>query len=236
MAMTDTPHPQLALHLSRKPNTDFASFYVGHNQQLVERLQQVSRGDLSGWLYLWGAEQSGKSHLLQAACQQAEDQGLSVFYLAGAEARTLSPGLLDNLAAFQVLAIDDIHLLTTDPAWAEALFHLYNKLKDLGSVLLVSSVSPPRQLPVGLADLASRLMAMEVYQVVPMDDADKAGALALMAQQRGFLLSDEVIAYILSRSDRTFRVLEGVVDRLDHQSLQEKRVITIPFVKKVMSW
>ena len=115
-------------------------------------------------------------------------------------------------------------------------FHLYNKLEDLGSILLVSSVSPPSQRPAGLAGLAPQLMAMEVYQVVPMDDADKAGALALMAQQRGFLLSDEVIAYILSRSDRTLRVLEGVVDRLDHQSLQEKRVITIPFVKKVMSW
>lgn len=234
--MTDTSYPQLALRLSRKPNTDFASFYVGQNEQLVGRLEQVARGDFAGWLYVWGAEQSGKSHLLQAASQQAEDHGLSVFYLAGAEARTMSPQLLENLAAFQLLAIDDIHLLITDPAWEEALFHLYNKLKDLGSVLLVSSEAPPRQLPVRLADLASRLMAMEIYQVLPLDDQDKAGALALMAQQRGFLLSEEVIAYILSRSDRTLRVLEAVVDRLDHQSLQEKRVITIPFVKKVMSW
>jgi len=234
--MTDTSYPQLALRLSRKPNTDFASFYVGQNEQLVGRLKQVARGDFAGWLYLWGSEQSGKSHLLQAASQQAEDHGFSVFYLSGAEARTMSPQLLENLAAFQLLAIDDIHLLITDPAWEEALFHLYNKLKDLGSILLVSSELSPRQLPVQLADLASRLMAMEIYQVLPMDDRDKAGALALMAQQRGFLLSEEVISYILSRSDRTLRVLEAVVERLDHHSLQEKRVITIPFVKKVMSW
>lgn len=234
--MSDLQHPQLALRLSRKPNTDFASYYVGQNAQLVGRLHQVADNSIPGWLYLWGAEQSGKSHLMQAASQRAEDQGYSAFYLAGAEALAGSPLLLENLTAFQLLAIDDIHLLLADPEWEEALFHLYNKFKDLGSTLLVSADAAPRQLGVTLPDLASRMMAMEVYQVVPMDDRDKAGALRLMAHQRGFSLSDEVVAYILARSDRGLGALQAVVERLDHQSLQEKRVITIPFVKKVMSW
>ena len=149
----DSLHPQLALHLSRKPNTDFASFYVGDNQQLVGRLQQVAQGDLVGWLFLWGRSETGKSHLLQAAAQKAEDSGFSAFYLAGAEAKALSPRLLENLASFQLLAIDDIHLLLQDPGWEEALFHLYNKLKDLGSALLVSSNAPPRQLPITMMAL-----------------------------------------------------------------------------------
>ncbi len=234
--MTDDTHPQLALRLSPRPKADFTGFYTGQNDQVVGRLKQVAAGDLVGWLYLWGGTQCGKSHLLQAASQLAEDNGFSVFYLAGSEARSMSPELLENLSSFQMLAIDDIHLLLQDPAWEEAIFHLYNKLKDLGSALLVSADAPPRQLGVTLKDLASRLMAMEVYQVVAMDDQDKAGLLELMARQRGFMLSEEVVAYILSRADRTVGALQAVVERLDHQSLQEKRVITIPFVKKVMSW
>ncbi|MCP5014020.1 MAG: DnaA regulatory inactivator Hda [Ketobacter sp.] len=234
--MHETSHPQLALKLSRKPNTDFASFYTGQNTQLVGRLHQVANGSFPGWLYLWGAEQSGKSHLMQAASQLAEDEGFRAFYLSGEQARAGSPLLLENLSSFQLLAIDDIHLLLADPEWEEALFHLYNKIKDLGSTLLVSADASPRQLGVHLPDLASRLMAMEVYQVVAMDDQDKAGVLQLMARQRGFTLSDEVVAFILSRSDRQLSALQAVIERLDHQSLQEKRVITIPFVKKVMSW
>lgn len=234
--MSDGSHPQLALRLSRKPNTDFASFYIGDNVQLVGRLHQVADGSIPGWLYLWGPRQCGKSHLMQAASQLAEDKGFSAFYLSAAEARSGSPLLLENLSSFQLLAIDDIHLLLSDPEWEEAIFHLYNKIKDLGSILLVSADAAPRQLGVSLPDLASRLMAMEVYQVVAMGDEDKAGALRLMAHQRGFSLSDEVVAFILTRSDRQLSALQVVIERLDHQSLQEKRIITIPFVKKVMSW
>ncbi|WP_290576291.1 DnaA regulatory inactivator Hda [Ketobacter sp.] len=234
--MAEPFHPQLALRFYRRPNTDFASYYSGQNQQLVERLQQVSTGALGGWVYLWGSHESGKSHLLQAAAQRAEDSGYSAFYLAGEQATSLSPQLLENLSSFQLLAIDDLHLLVAQPGWAEALFHLYNRLKDLGAALLVSADAPPRQLSVPLQDLQSRLMAMEVYQVLGLDDEDKAGLLELMARQRNFSLSEDVIAYILSRSDRTLGALQAVVERLDLQSLQEKRVITIPFVKKVMSW
>lgn len=234
--MIDSSHPQLALRLSRKPNTDFPSFYAGSNRQLVLRLQQVSRGDSPQWVYFWGAPESGRSHLCQAVAQLAEDSGLGVFYLSGEEARSASPLLLENLTDFQLVVIDDIQLLLKDRGWEEALFHLYNKLRELGAVLVVSADAPPRQLVSSLPDLASRLMAMEVYQVAVLDDVEKEALIRLMARQRGFLLSEEVSAFILNRSDRTLGALQAVVERLDHQSLQEKRMITIPFVKKVMSW
>jgi DnaA family protein len=237
--MVESSHPQLALRLSRKPNMDFNSFYPLGNELLVNRLQQVeplADASSSGWVYIWGPEQSGKSHLLQAAAQLLEDSNITVFYLAGAEARATSPLLLENLATFQVVVIDDIHLLLGDSAWEEALFHFYNKMKDLGSILLVSADAAPRRLSSTLADLVSRLMAMEVYQVQPLDDEKKTNTLRLMAQQRGFSLSDDVITYILSRSNRQLTALQEVVERLDHRSLQEKRVITVPFVKKVMGW
>lgn len=235
--MTDSSHPQLALRLSRKPNSDFASFLAGNNRQLLDRLRQVcASGDPGHWVFIWGAPQSGRSHLLQASAQLAEDSGFSAFYLSGQEARATSPLLLENLASFQMVAIDDIQLLLGERDWEEALFHLYNRLKDSGAVLLVSADGAPRQLQAALADLQSRLSAMEVYQVAALDDGDKVALLQLMARQRGFLLSDEVISFILTRSDRTLGALQAVVERLDHQSLQEKRVITIPFVKKVMGW
>jgi len=77
---------------------------------------------------------------------------------------------------------------------------------------------------------------MEIYQLTALDDAGRADALESMARQRGFSVSEDVATYILNRSGRDLNSLKAVIERLDLQSLQEKRLITIPFVKKVMGW
>ena len=45
-----------------------------------------------------------------------------------------------------------------------------------------------------------------------------------------------VAQYIFNRCTRDFSSLFHVLDKLDKQSLQQKRKLTIPFVKEVMSW
>ena len=77
---------------------------------------------------------------------------------------------------------------------------------------------------------------MEVYHLQPLNDTEKARALRWLARQRGFHLSEELVAFIMARSDRTMAALKQVIERLDELSLQQKRVVTIPFVKKVMGW
>ncbi|MAR91274.1 MAG: DnaA regulatory inactivator Hda [Pseudomonadota bacterium] len=234
--MVEDGFAQLTLSLAQRPAMEFDSFFAGANVQLVSRLQALARGEVHPWLYLWGPEQSGRSHLLQALTQLAQEHEQRAFYLAAAEARALSPALTENLHDFQLLVIDDIQWLMEAPDWAESLFHLYNKFKDMGGVLVVSATAPPGRLQTGLLDLRSRLQAMEVYHLQPLNDTEKARALRWLARQRGFHLSEELVAFIMARSDRTMAALKQVIERLDELSLQQKRVVTIPFVKKVMGW
>lgn len=232
--MNNEGHPQLALRLVCKPHSDFASFVQRGNEQIVHRLRFSVANPNSSWIYLWGNAGSGKSHLLQAACQEAEMRKLKSFYLAPAELAEWPIRIFDDLEAFDVVAIDDLQMLSGNAAAEEALFHLYNRLRDQGKLLLVAASDGPRHLALELPDLSSRLSAMEVYQVSALDDAGRMEALILWAQHRGFRLSQEVASFILRRSDRTLPALLQIIENLDQQSLREKRLITLPFVKKVL--
>lgn len=234
--MTDVALVQLTLPLSGVPDPDFASFYPKGNEQLLYRLQQLGRGDERGLFYLWGSRSAGKSHLLQALCLQAQQQAIGCLYLAGRELLRLQADVLAEMQDWDLLCIDDVDHLLGGANWEEALFHLYNRQRDAGASLVVTASLPPRQLPPLLADLESRFMAMECYQVHSLTDDDKCHVLCQAARQRGFALNDEVAAFILQRSSRDMLSLQQVLQRLDQQSLSQQRLITLPFVKQVMGW
>lgn len=234
--MTEGLHPQLTLKLTGVPDFDFESFHPAGNGQLLHRLQQVASGRDRAWLFLCGGSGSGKSHLLQATCLAAQQAGRACLFLAGRELLPLRPAVLQELQGLELLCIDDLDALLGQRDWEEALFHLYNRLRDAGAGLVVAATQPPRRLETGLEDLRSRLAALELYAVQPLGDEDKRTLLQRAAQSRGFALPDEVAGYILQRSSRDMLSLQKVLNRLDQQSLTEQRLITLPFVRKVMGW
>lgn len=234
--MSDAAQLQLTLPLSGVPDPDFASFFPKGNEQLLHRLQALGSGGERGLFYVWGTASAGKSHLLQALCLQAQGRGISCLYLAGRELLKLHADALADMLDWDLLCIDDVDRLLGNAAWEEALFHLYNRQRDTGASLVVAASLPPRQLPPMLADLQSRFMAMELYQVHSLTDDDKCQVLRQAAHHRGFALADEVAAFILQRSSRDMLSLQQVLQRLDQQSLTQQRLITLPFVKQVMGW
>ncbi len=83
------------------------------------------------------------------------------------------------------------------PEWEEALFDLFNRLRDAKTRLLVAADKPPKNLDIVLPDLVSRLSWGLVFQVQPLNDNDKVLALQLRAHLRGLDMSEEVARYIL---------------------------------------
>jgi hypothetical protein len=74
-----------------------------------------------------------------------------------------------------------------------------------GVLLAASGVSPPA-LPLR-EDLRTRLGWGLVYEIFPLDDAEKARALAAYAAQRGLPLGDDVVGYLLAHGRRDMRAL-----------------------------
>lgn len=222
---------QLPLNIRLDQEILLTDYLVGKNQILLEYLQQLDESSRGELLFLWGEQGCGKSHLLQATINQS-DIGLAM-YLPLAE-QGLEPSMLNGLEQFHWLVIDDIHAVAGQPEWEEALFHLYNKIKDRGSNLIIAANQPPAELSIDLQDLRSRLSAMIIFKIQPLSDNDKQVLLQQKAAAKGLSLADEVAQFMLLRSSRDLRCLMDSLDKLDKASLIEQRKITVPFVKNVL--
>jgi len=227
---------QLALRMWLRESATFANYVagesVGSNAQVVTALQQACAGGAERFVYLWGGNGVGKSHLLQATCHAAADEG-SVYLPLNEPG--LAPEMLDGLEQMAVVAVDNLEAIAGDRNWETALFHFYNRIRDQGhGVLLLAADQPLAALALTLPDLRSRLAWGLVFQLHTLSDAEKLAAMQQRAHQRGFELSEEVGRYLLRHYQRDMTALFELLELLDQRSLALQRRLTIPFVKEVI--
>ena len=230
---------QLPLGIRLRDDATFANFYPGVNAAAlgyVERMCETDADWVENLIYLWGHPGIGRSHLLQAACLRMEQFGGRAVYLPMDMVAMYGPQLLDNLEQCDLVCIDEIDLVAGHPTWEEALFHLFNRLRDSGRRLLLSASAPPREVDFKLQDLKSRLTLSLVFQLHPLSDEDKLRALQLRASRRGMQLPEDVGRFILTRGSRSMSDLFELLDKLDRASLQAQRKLTIPFLKETLGW
>ncbi len=223
-------HEQIPLRFTWQEGLSFTNYFSAGNKESVHALKQAACGN-EQFLFLWGNTGLGKSHLLQAACQAIADDQQTVAYLPLAELVNYSCEVFEGLEQMSLVCIDDLQCIAGHDDWEEALFHLYNRMRDAGSTLLVTATSSPAALAIQLPDLQSRLAWGPVFQLQELDDIEKISALRLRAMGRGFDLPDEVAQYLIRRSPRDMSSLFALLDRLDEASLVQQRKLTIPFVR-----
>lgn len=222
---------QMVLPLRLADHAVFESFLGAGNETLVATLAELAGGGAGQGCWVWGAPATGKTHLLQATCEKAGDR--SVYVPLGKLAGT-DPRILDGLASRRLVCLDDIDAVAGDASWEEALFALCNQVQDAGSALLVSAGMSPRECPIALPDLQSRLSRLATFQVSPLSDEQRVAALQLRARHRGLELPDETAQFLLNRSRRDMASLYALLDKLDLAALRAQRRLTIPFVKEVL--
>ncbi|MCH9693692.1 MAG: DnaA regulatory inactivator Hda [Gammaproteobacteria bacterium] len=222
---------QLALPLQLADHAVFASFLESRNETLVAALKRLAAGDGDHGCWIFGPRSSGKTHLLQAVCEQAGDRAV---YMPMTMLADAGVEMLDGLASRELICIDDIERVLGDPGWEAALFALANELADDGGQLVVGAAAPPRESAIQLADLQSRLSRLPVFQLKPLSDSDCISALQLRSRHRGLDLPDDTAQYLLKRSRRDMASLYELLDQLDREALRAKRRLTIPFVREVL--
>ena len=198
--------------------------YVGSTASQLQHLQ--------GLILLSGGRGSGKSHLLQGLCHEAQEQGRTTMYLASLA--SLEASVLDSLETIDLVCLDDIDAVISRDDWQRALFHLVNAMKDSGGKLVLSSSRSVADLEVSLADLDSRLKAGFLLSTDQLDDEQKFDVIRRKAERRGFEMSDEVCRFILSRARRDMHHLAQLIEQLDEETLRRQKKVTIPFVKQAL--
>lgn len=228
---------QLALNLRLRDASSFENYIAVRNREAVGRLQHAvhslnrAPNFPSSWLYLWGEPGTGKTHLLEATCRAAQEQGHAPLYLPLAEKANFTTALLEDAERVSLVCVDDVDAIAGDAIWEAALFALYEHLHAHGGMLVMAARTSPAAIGLKLADLATRLAAGLVYQLQPLSDAEKIAALRLRAQRRGLEMTEEVANYLLTRFPRDMHSLFALLDRLDTATLAAQRRLTIPFLR-----
>jgi DnaA-homolog protein len=225
---------QLPLSMQLKDDATLESFYPGVNAEAYNMMCKISSGIGEQFVYIHGKEGVGKTHLLQACCNGAYENQNTAVYINFSSIKKMSPAILAGLEQVSIICLDDIHCLVKIPEFEEALFHLFNAIKDRHGRLIVASNISAANIGIKLPDLKSRLAWGVSYHLELLPDEQKLKALQLRAFGRGLKLSKSVGNYLMSRCSRDMTQLFNTLELLDKASLAEKRALTIPFVKKTL--
>lgn len=224
---------QQLLNLNLVPEYTFTNFYC-KDSVLLDLLKNIaSQHNPEPQVVVWGLHSSGKTHLLQATCQMALSTERRAIYLPLAECLLHSPDCFEDLQQMDVVCLDDLHLITNQPIWEQAVFDLINQLRANQTSLVISSQLAPGNDLFSLADLSSRSVWGPVYKIDSLDEKDLMPAMQCQAQARGLTLGVELFEYMLTHYPRDIQHLVMMLEKLSQASLQQQRKITIPFIKQV---
>lgn len=216
---------QLLLDLNAHRTPTLAGFVTGRNTELLALLARVAQRAVhelnERFIYIWGENGAGKSHLLQALAASSDAR-----LLQGKDA-----GDFDYTPGIHLYLLDNCDRLAPDAQIAA--FALFNQVRDNGGVLIAAGSRAPAALSLR-EDLRTRLGWGLIYQLHGLSDEEKIAALQQAADMRGLALSVGVLPYLMTHFRRDMPSLSAMLDALDRYSLETKRPITLPLLKELL--
>lgn len=226
---------QLSLQFEFQTNLTFASFFPGNNAEIVNQLLGMAGDGAEQQIYLWGEHGSGKSHLLQACCQQAKIEGKDPFFLAF-DADNLPPTkILEGLENIELVCFDDIQNIAGHAEWERALFAFYNSHRQNNYKLLVAADCPPKYLSFELLDLKTRMAWGLTLKIRALHHEQMIEALTFKAHYLGFEIPPKVGQFLLGHYVQDLPSLWALLEKIDKATLAAQRKLTIPFLKKILT-
>lgn len=210
-----SPPRQLALALGHAASFAREDFLEGPSNAVALALVEQWPDWPDRVVALVGPEGSGKSHL-------------GAIWAARAGGRCVSAGALCDAHLPASLATGA--LLLEDLPVAEAaervLFHLLNLAREERAFALITARTAPAGWSVQIPDLASRLRALPVTRLEPPDDMLLRGVLVKLFADRQLVVDESLIAYVMTRIERSFAAARAAVAALDSEALRQQRPVT----------
>ncbi len=203
---------QLALDFPSRQAYGRSNFWVAPcNQEAIAWIDKYPKWPTHA-LLIYGEAGSGKTHLA------------AIFSEERIEAKDLTE---DFIPKTQKIVVENLEGLQDE----KALFHLFNRINEMGGGLLMTAQKVPH---FKLPDLQSRIGMTPKAEIKMPDDDTITSVCAKMFSDKQAIVEPVVLTYIATRVPRSFEAIRNVVNKVDELSLAKGRRITIYLVKEAI--
>jgi chromosomal replication initiator protein len=210
------------------PKFTFGSFVVGAcNQFAHAAARSVATNPSRSYnpLFLYGGVGMGKTHLMHAIGRELMDKFGAMRVIYTSSERFMNEMIAcirtERMQQFHqryreadVLLVDDIQILGNKERTQEEFFHTFNELHDHQKQIVISSDSPPKDIPGLVERLRSRFEWGLLADLQPPDLETKMAILDKKSQAEGVILPDDVRTFMASKTKSNVRELEGALVKL----------------------
>src|SRR5215472_6390192 len=230
------------------PRFTFDTFVVGAcNQFAHAAARSVATNPSRSYnpLFLYGGVGMGKTHLMHAIGRELINKFGAMRIIYTSSERFMNEMItcirLERMQQFHqryreadVLLIDDIQLLGNKERTQEEFFHTFNELHDHQKQIVISSDSPPKEIPGLLERLRSRFEWGLLADIQPPDLETKMAILDKKAEAEGIKLPDDVRSFMASKTKSNVRELEGALVKLMAYSSLTGTPINLQMTQQVL--
>jgi chromosomal replication initiator protein len=247
LAALETGEMELAASLLN-PKFTFDSFVVGAcNQFAHAAARSVATNPSHSYnpLFIYGGVGMGKTHLMHAIGRELMQKFGSLRVIYTSSERFMNemiacirnermPQFHKRYREVDVLLIDDIQLLGNKERTQEEFFHTFNELHEHQKQIVLSSDSPPKEIPGLLERLRSRFEWGLLADIQPPDLETKMAILDKKSEAEGFKLPDDVRSFMASKTKSNVRELEGALVKLIAYSSLTGTQVSVPMAQQVL--
>ncbi len=226
------PRAQLPLAIAFPRARDFSSFRVGDNAAAVAAVAALPN-DRRASFFARGQRHRQNPSSRRVLPGPRSGGGASRYVAPASWAEDRTEALL-SFADASLLALDGLEDLAGRRALEEAVFALFNAVRDRGGGVLVASREHPEALSDLLPDLRSRLLAGLRFRLQPLPEEERRALFRARTAEVGLRIEDAALEYLFRRYPRDLKRLMAFLERLEQESLARQRPATIALIRELL--
>ncbi|MBR5112303.1 MAG: chromosomal replication initiator protein DnaA, partial [Clostridia bacterium] len=234
--------------VSSDTNT-FDTFIVGSSNRFAYNAAKAVTSDpgtVYNPLYIYGSSGLGKTHLLNAIKNAIleKDPSKKIIYTRGEDLINLIVGGLRDknmdevhakLRTCDALLVDDIQFIAGKERTEEEFFHTFNVLTDANKQVVLTSDTPPKNIPNLAERITTRIEQGLLADIQPPDYETRLAIISSKAEAIGLDLPQDVAEFIAEKVKTNIRQLEGTVKKIHALVTLEGTSINIAMAQNAIS-
>ena len=229
----------------------FDSFVVGPGTKFVYAAAKAvaeNPGETFNPLFIYGESGLGKTHLMHAIANDIAQRSPEKKVLYTTCENFLNE-FIDSIAQkngggarfrlryrnVDVLMIDDVQFLKNKTQVQEEFFHTFNELSAQNKQIVLTSDRPPKEIATLEERLRTRFEGGMIADIQPPDPETKIAILKKKAEDRKYIITDDVLEFLARDSGHDVRTLEGRLTKVIFASKLHEEPITLALAKRALN-